>query len=126
MQSNLLRLRPQQLTVEQLKQVYFQQTPVVLSNENDEKIQASCDLVQQKAVSDEAVYGINTGFGLLANTKIAKEGLATLQKNLILSHSAGVGKPLHDQVVGLILILKACSLAAGYSGSEKSTHQCTY
>ncbi len=75
-----LTLKPQDVTIEQLKAIYFHQTPVKLSDENDGKIQAAYELVQQKAESDKAVYGINTGFGLLANTKIAKQDLSILQK----------------------------------------------
>jgi histidine ammonia-lyase len=62
------------------------------------------------------VYGINTGFGKLAQTRIADDQLAQLQKNLVLSHSAGVGKPLDAPVVRLMLLLKAASLAHGVSG----------
>ncbi len=64
----------------------------------------------------EPVYGVNTGFGKLADTQIERSQLATLQRNLILSHAAGVGDPLPDPVVRLILGLKAGSLARGASG----------
>jgi histidine ammonia-lyase len=62
------------------------------------------------------VYGVNTGFGKLANQRISKDDLATLQLNLIRSHSVGVGEPLPPPVVRLMLALKAASLARGYSG----------
>ena len=75
-------------------------------------VQAVRDLVAQHA----AVYGINTGFGKLAQTRIADDDLAQLQRNLVLSHSAGVGKPLCAPVVRLMLLLKAASLAHGLSG----------
>ena len=75
-------------------------------------VQAVRDLVSQHA----AVYGINTGFGKLAQTRIADDDLAQLQRNLVLSHSAGVGKPLAAPVVRLMLLLKAASLAHGLSG----------
>ena len=64
----------------------------------------------------EPVYGINTGFGKLADTEIPRSQLGDLQRNLILSHAAGVGAPLSDSVVRLILGLKAGSLARGASG----------
>jgi histidine ammonia-lyase len=64
----------------------------------------------------EAVYGLNTGFGKLAKTRIPNESLKDLQRNLVLSHAAGVGQPLPDRIVRLILILKANALARGYSG----------
>lgn len=63
-----------------------------------------------------AAYGINTGFGLLAQTRIPNEQLALLQRNLLLSHAAGVGEALPDAVVRLILALKINALARGHSG----------
>lgn len=65
---------------------------------------------------DQVVYGINTGFGKLASTKIAHERLAELQRNLVLSHSVGTGEALPDGVVRLVLATKAVSLARGHSG----------
>ena len=67
------------------------------------------------------VYGINTGFGLLANTSIAAEDLETLQKNLVLSHACGVGPLLDDAVVRLLLVLKIASLSKGASGIRRET-----
>jgi histidine ammonia-lyase len=77
---------------------------------------ASQAIVQRIADGAEAVYGINTGFGRLAQTRIARERLAELQRNLVLSHSAGVGAPLAPGVVRLILVTKAIGLARGFSG----------
>jgi hypothetical protein len=65
---------------------------------------------------DAPVYGVNTGFGKLASTRISADDLATLQRNLIRSHSVGVGEPLPPPVVRLMLALKAASLARGHSG----------
>jgi histidine ammonia-lyase len=64
----------------------------------------------------KAVYGSNTGFGKLANTHIADGELELLQRNLVLSHSVGVGALLPDDVVRLVMLLKVASLARGYSG----------
>jgi histidine ammonia-lyase len=79
-------------------------------------IAASVQAVQALVARHDAVYGINTGFGKLAQTRIADAQLAQLQKNLVLSHSAGVGAPLSAPVVRLMLLLKAASLAHGVSG----------
>ncbi|MBW8829234.1 MAG: histidine ammonia-lyase [Burkholderiales bacterium] len=81
-----------------------------------ERIEASVRTVRELMSRNEAVYGINTGFGKLAQTRIADDQLAQLQKNLVLSHSAGVGKPLEAPIVRLMLLLKAASLAHGVSG----------
>jgi histidine ammonia-lyase len=69
------------------------------------------------------VYGVNTGFGLLANTSIATGDLETLQKNLVLSHACGVGPLLDDAVVRLLMVLKIASLSKGASGIRRETLQ---
>ena len=67
------------------------------------------------------VYGVNTGFGKLANTRIAPQDLGDLQRRIVLSHCAGIGAPLEDEVVRLILAMKAASLARGHSGVQPET-----
>jgi histidine ammonia-lyase len=67
------------------------------------------------------VYGVNTGFGKLANTRIAPQDLGDLQRRIVLSHCAGIGAPLGDEVVRLILAMKAASLARGHSGVPPET-----
>jgi len=79
-------------------------------------VEASVGAVRELVAQNAAVYGINTGFGKLAQTRIADADLAQLQTNLVLSHSAGVGQPLAAPVVRLMLLLKAASLAHGVSG----------
>jgi hypothetical protein len=79
-------------------------------------IRASAALVKRATEGDAAVYGVNTGFGKLAMKRIAREDLATLQLKLLRSHAVGVGEPMSERVVRLILVLKAASLARGYSG----------
>jgi histidine ammonia-lyase len=79
-------------------------------------VQASVQAVRDLVARNAPVYGINTGFGKLAQTRIADDDLATLQTNLVLSHSAGIGQPLVAPVVRLMLLLKAASLAHGVSG----------
>ena len=79
-------------------------------------ILASHKVVADAAAGDVPVYGVNTGFGKLANKRISAADLDTLQLNLIRSHSVGVGEPLAPPVVRLMLALKAASLARGYSG----------
>ena len=68
------------------------------------------------AQGDKVVYGINTGFGPLCNTKIPKKDTSQLQRNLLLSHSVGVGNLVDPFIAKLMLILKVHSLAKGYSG----------
>lgn len=75
--------------------------------------------VAEILAAGRTVYGINTGFGLLAQTRIAPEDLETLQKNLVLSHAAGYGAPLSDAVVRLMTVLKIASLSRGASGVRR-------
>ena len=79
-------------------------------------MQASQATVRPIVDAGEVVYGINTGFGKLAQTIIPAERLAELQRNLVLSHSVGTGAPLAPGVVRLVLATKAVSLARGHSG----------
>ena len=113
-------LRPGQLTLEELQAIHGgadgQRQPLVVDPQALPGIQASAAVVQAAAAGDAAVYGVNTGFGKLASTRISAEDLATLQWNLIRSHSVGVGLPLSAPVLRLMLALKAASLARGFSG----------
>ena len=72
--------------------------------------------IEQALDSGQAIYGVNTGFGKLAQTRILPDELKLLQRNLVLSHAAGVGPPLEDEIVRLALALKIASLARGHSG----------
>ena len=76
---------------------------------------AAIDAIVDKG---DAAYGINTGFGKLAKTRIPDDQLEQLQRNLILSHAVGTGEPMHDAAVRLLLLMKAGSLARGYSGAR--------
>src|SRR5271163_1933649 len=87
-----------------------------LSAQDRGRIAQAADLVDKIIATGDAAYGINTGFGLLAQTRIPTEQLELLQSNLLLSHAAGVGDALPDPVVRLILALKINALARGYSG----------
>src|SRR6187200_845039 len=81
-----------------------------------QRIAGSTAAVGRIVAGGETVYGVNTGFGLLANTRIPEERLAELQSNLILSHSAGLGDPLPRHVTRLMILLKLLGLGRGHSG----------
>ncbi len=104
------------LTLHSLRRIYEHPTSLPLDEADRERVAASCGLVDRIVAKGDAAYGINTGFGLLAQTRIPNEDLATLQRNLLLSHAAGVGEPLSDAVVRLTIALKINSLVRGYSG----------
>ncbi len=111
-----MELTPGQLSLEQLRSIHAGLQKLSLQASSRERIRASAAVVQAAAAGDAPVYGVNTGFGKLANQRISTEQLDTLQLNLIRSHSVGVGEPLAPEVVRLMLALKAASLARGHSG----------
>jgi histidine ammonia-lyase len=111
-----LEMRAGTLSLACLRQIYSQPTALRLSAHDRARMQLASALVEKIVATGEAAYGINTGFGLLAQTRIPAEQLELLQRNLLLSHAAGVGDALPDGVVRLILALKINSLARGHSG----------
>jgi histidine ammonia-lyase len=104
------------LSLATLRRIHEQPTVLELSAQDRGRIASASDLVDKIVASGEAAYGINTGFGLLAQTRIAPEQLELLQRNLLLSHAAGVGDALPDATVRLVLALKINALARGHSG----------
>ena len=111
-----LTLQPGALTLSDLRAVWASHLPLQLAPQAWQAVDASCALVQQITAKGDPAYGINTGFGILAKAHIPHDQLATLQRNLILSHAVGTGELLSDTTVRLILLTKIGSLARGYSG----------
>ena len=92
---------------------------VELHSDAWQAIESSAAAVGRILDSGRTVYGINTGFGLLAQTRIPADRLEELQRNLILSHSAGLGDPLDPRIVRLMMVLKAIGLGRGHSGVRR-------
>ncbi len=111
-----LNLVPGQLSLQDLRRISKEQTHIILDEGAADKIQKANDTILKIVEEDRTVYGVNTGFGLLANTKIAKEDLEDLQRRIVLSHSAGMGDYVSNATVRLMIILKVNSLSLGYSG----------
>lgn len=109
-------LTPGAVDLTTLADVYWSGTPAKLTLEALPGIEAAAARVAEVVAGEEPVYGINTGFGKLASIRIARDDVATLQRNLILSHCCGVGAPLASEIVRLILTLKLMSLGRGASG----------
>ncbi|HVB44399.1 MAG TPA: histidine ammonia-lyase [Streptosporangiaceae bacterium] len=104
------------LTVEDVVDVALGLATAELGPDVPARMQASLDVVNKAIGGDRAVYGVNTGFGALADTRVGVSDLATLQRAIVLSHAAGSGEPLNDETVRALLLLRARTLAAGYSG----------
>lgn len=111
-----LTIHPGKMTLEDLRIVFQQSVTVALDKRAHGAIEKSVATVNKIIEEDRTAYGINTGFGLLANTRIATKDLQSLQRSIVMSHAAGVGEPLDDDLVRLIMVLKINSLARGFSG----------
>ena len=117
---NTMTLTPGHLSFAQLRDIWQQPVKLSLDAGAIDAINASVACVNNIVAEGRTAYGINTGFGLLAQTRIATEDLQNLQRSLVLSHAAGVGEALDDAMVRLIMVLKINSLARGFSGIRLS------
>jgi histidine ammonia-lyase len=122
MNEGLIICPSEELELEKLKAILNGGSPIELSDLAKEKIQ-ECRAYLDNYIdsSENPVYGINTGFGSLCNTEISKNDLKKLQNNLLRSHACGLGKRVANEIVRLMLILKAKSLAFGHSGVQLQT-----
>jgi len=111
-----LTLKPGAIAPADLRRIARSTDTVALADGWREPVERSLAAVKKRLAGGESLYGINTGFGKLAKTRISDEDLAKLQLYLVRSHAAGVGAPLPDSAVRLVLVLKAASLARGFSG----------
>jgi histidine ammonia-lyase len=117
---SILNIVPGQLTLADLRRV-SRETGLKLQLDASchAGIDASAATVARVLSEGRTAYGINTGFGLLANTRIAADELELLQRSIVLSHAAGIGAPMDDSTVRLVMALKINSLARGFSGIRR-------
>ncbi|MEM7359640.1 MAG: histidine ammonia-lyase [Pseudomonadota bacterium] len=113
---NSLVIKPGELTLAQLREVNRHHVEVSLDPDCHKNIERAAQVVADVIANDRTVYGINTGFGLLANTKIQADELEVLQRSIVLSHAAGIGDFMSESTVRLLMVLKINSLARGFSG----------
>jgi histidine ammonia-lyase len=109
------------LTVGKVLAIADKSAKAILSGEAIQKINRSRQYVQQIVKNGETVYGINTGFGVLANEKISEEDTRLLQYKILQSHSVGVGEAIPGEIARLMLLTKVHALAQGYSGVQLAT-----
>ena len=117
---NPIVLNPGHASLADWRAIYRGVTPT-LDPACQAAVQASADTVARIVAKGEPVYGINTGFGKLASVRIDAADLETLQRNIVLSHAAGVGEPMPLAVTRLMMALKLASLAQGASGIRPAT-----
>ena len=112
------------LSIDQLEEIVFGDYRVEISDDVRTKIQICRDYLNRKLQeTSDPIYGINTGFGSLYSKSISTEDLEKLQSNLVISHACGMGKEVPEQIVRLMLFLKAQGLAYGHSGVNVNTVQ---
>jgi len=116
-----ITITPGELTLAQLRAIQRNSDITFSLNEDAVSgIDKSAEAVQQVIKENRVVYGINTGFGLLASTRIKADELELLQRSIVLSHSAGFGKYMDEATVRLMMVLKINSLSRGFSGIRLS------
>lgn len=118
---SIFEFEPGHFTLKDLRLIYQNPVKVVLTGDWQDRVKLARKTVTDLVDRGDTAYGINTGFGLLANQRISAGDVDKLQENLVLSHATGVGKPLPDDVVRLIMALKASSMAQGHSGVRVET-----
>jgi len=111
-----VQLDGERLTIAEVRAVTEGREQVSLSRTALDKMRRSRDPVERLAAADDPIYGVNTGVGLLADVRIPREELDQLQVNVVRSHAAGVGPPLHREVVRAMMLIRANVLAKGFSG----------
>lgn len=114
-------INPGKLTFNDFRNILNNEATLSLANEALSAIEASYATIASILKEGKTVYGINTGFGSLANTRIEKNDLADLQRRIVLSHAAGTGELLDDTIVRLMIALKINSLSRGHSGVQQKT-----
>ncbi len=118
---NTIQVDGNSLTVEEVFLVACKHTPINLTQKAIKAIKRSRKLIDQWLSKDVAIYGVSTGVGEFSNVKINSNDLKSLQRNLVMSHSAGTGDPLPPEVVRAMMLLRVNALAKGYSGIRVET-----
>ncbi|MGL4542306.1 MAG: histidine ammonia-lyase [Polymorphobacter sp.] len=116
----MIRLVPGAVPLADWRRIYLGAT-AQLANGYQAGVAAAAATIARIVAKGTPVYGVNTGFGKLASVRIEADDLAALQRNIVLSHAAGVGEPMPADVVRLMLALKLASLARGASGVQPAT-----
>ena len=111
------------MTLENLISIARRDAKVQLTADAEKQIQKSRHLIERWVQDEKRIYGITTGFGALSDVAISKADTRVLQKNILMSHAAGVGSPFDEETVRAILALRIKDLARGHSGIRLSTVQ---
>lgn len=113
-----LHIDEQALSLAELRAIWESDVEVTIGGTAQQRIARSATVIEDVLAHGDRVYGVNTGFGQLAQVKISNDDLAKLQVNLVLSHAVGTGPLLPDPIVRLTMVMKIAALAQGYSGAR--------
>ncbi len=111
-----LTIDNQLVTLADLRAAWHDGVTVSLGDDARARIAEANEFIDDVVAHGDTVYGVNTGFGQMAQVRISDKELAHLQENLVRSHAVGVGEDLDDEIVRLIMLMKVVALAAGFSG----------
>ena len=119
---SIYKIGEKMLSISVIAEIIAEDKQLALGSKAKQRIKDCRKYLDDKIVkSSEPIYGINTGFGALCNHKITNEDLGILQKNLVLSHACGTGDKVPNEIVRIMLLLKAQSLSYGHSGVQLET-----
>ena len=113
---SLIEIDGEHLTLEDLWLVVYENAELAISLRSRDRMNASRAVIQKLVEADAPVYGVNTGFGKMASTRISHDEIRQLQLNLVRSHACGVGDPLSEHATRAMLALRANAIAKGFSG----------
>jgi histidine ammonia-lyase len=113
---NRISIDGEHLTLEDLYRVVYEGAEAEIAPAAHERMIASRAVIERMTETTTAVYGVNTGFGKMASTRISRDEIRQLQLNLVRSHACGVGEPLSETVTRAMLVLRANAIAKGFSG----------
>jgi histidine ammonia-lyase len=120
-----MQLTGEPLSLVAIAQVAVHREPVTIGESAHARIAASRRVIDEITEGESVVYGVNTGFGKLADVHIARGDLRQLQLNLVRSHSCGIGAPLSEPEVRAMMLLRANVLALGFSGIRSRCWSCS-
>ena len=117
----MIKISGEKLSLEEIESIADNFEEVQLAEESLNKINASSEYIEEIVKKGKIIYGVTTGFGKLCDRVISEQDIAKLQENLLKSHASGIGDPLSEREVRAAIVVRANSLARGYSGIRRIT-----
>ena len=109
------------ITIDDLVAVARLNRPVAISSEGEDRVTKASEMIARWVKEKRVIYGITTGFGALCDVTISQKNIHKLQENILMSHAAGIGNALSEEIVRTILAIRVHDLSLGYSGCRVET-----